>query len=69
MFNPQKASQQSYWRKAERDLYAEAMTEKIEEFRTCYPELKDKPFALKTFSNNGLQTWAQIKNNFEHPKG
>ena len=64
-----KASQQSFWRKAERDLYAEAMSEKIEDFRSSCPDLTDRPFALQTFSNNGLQTWAQISHNFEHPKG
>ena len=64
-----KASQQSFWRKAERDLYAEAMSEKIEDFRSSCPDLIDRPFALQTFSNNGLQTWAQISHNFEQPKG
>ena len=63
------ANQQSFWAAPERELYKEAMSEKIQNFRQEYPDLVERPFALTSFSNNGLQTWDQIKNNFEHPKG
>ena len=44
------------------------MADKIDAFRHDHPDLAGRPFALTTFSNNGLQTWDQLRHNFAQPE-
>ena len=45
------------------------MEEKFADIFDEHPELKKRQIVAHTFSNNGIQTWCNVKELLPHPQG
>ena len=45
------------------------MEEKLDDIFGEHPELKEREIVAHTFSNNGIQTWCNVRDLLPHPQG
>jgi len=62
------AAQQSFWSNIERQMYTDLMEQKFDKFYSEHPQAKEADVILQTFSNNGIQTWNNVRAHLQHPK-
>jgi len=62
-------AQQSFWDTETRRIYTDLMAENFDKIWTEYPELKEPRLVTHTFSNNGIQTWCNVRELLPKPVG
>ena len=63
------ASQQTYWDTDARGLFTDIMRDHFDEVWREHPDLIQRKVVVHSFSNNGIQTWCNVRDLLDHPVG
>ena len=63
------SSQQTFWDTRARGIYTQIMKDHFDQVWQTHPELKSRRIVAHTFSNNGVQTWCNVRELLEQPVG